>query len=218
MTALHERHPELTFDLTVKVEHILKHRQMLGEFAALGVVFIVSAFESTNDEVLEILDKGHTAEEMVTAVELVRSHGIELRPTWLPFTPWTSIGDMVDLFDFLAIHDLFGSIDPVQATIRLLVPHSSLLVDHPAMAGRLDAYDPELLVYPWVALDPRLDALQRSMAQEVEDAISSGLPTNELIQRLWTLVLELAGRPYRELAIPAGSTEGRPRLTEPWFC
>ena len=216
LSALHGRHPDLTFDLTIKVEHLLKHRNLLPDLASWGTVFIVSAFESTNDEILHILDKGHSVGEMATATELVRAAGIELRPTWLPFTPWTTLQDMVDLFDFLALHDLFGSVDPIQTAIRLLVPRGSLLVGHPALEGVLGPYDAGALSYPWVARDPRLDELQLAMSRTVENAIDS--PAGEVIQQLWTLVLEAAGRPFRDLAIPSGALEGRPRLTEPWFC
>src|SRR5262249_24606330 len=44
--ALHEAHPEVTFDVTTKVEHILRHRERIAELAGLGCVFIVSAVES----------------------------------------------------------------------------------------------------------------------------------------------------------------------------
>ncbi|MDH3308088.1 MAG: radical SAM protein [Acidimicrobiia bacterium] len=84
---IHERHPEVTFDVTVKVEHILRHRELLPEMAELGVVFVVSAFETTNETVLEKLDKGHTAADAAEAVSLVRAAGIDIRPSWMPLLP-----------------------------------------------------------------------------------------------------------------------------------
>ena len=54
---------------------------------------------------------------------LLRAHGIEIRPSWLPFTPWTTRRRRaVALLDFVAEHDLVGNVDPVQYTIRLLLP------------------------------------------------------------------------------------------------
>src|SRR3954470_4416888 len=120
--AMHERFPELTFDCTVKVEHILEFPQAWPELARAGCLFVVTALESVNDEILSRLDKGHTAREAADAIALLREHGIEPRPSFMPFTPWTTVEDVVELLDFVAAHDLVGNVDPVQYTIRLLLP------------------------------------------------------------------------------------------------
>ena len=57
--AMHARFPDLTFDCTTKVEHILEHAHVWPEFADAGCLFVISAFESLNDGILERLDKGH---------------------------------------------------------------------------------------------------------------------------------------------------------------
>jgi radical SAM superfamily enzyme YgiQ (UPF0313 family) len=88
--AMHERFPDLTFDCTTKVEHILRDAELWPALAAAGCLFVVSALESVNDEILEWLDKGHTTEEAARAIALLREHGIEMRPSWMPFTPWTT--------------------------------------------------------------------------------------------------------------------------------
>ena len=126
--AVHERRPELTFDCTTKVEHVLEHSGVWEEMAASGCLFIVCALESVNDEILARLDKGHTTAEAVLAIELLREHGIEMRPSFLPFTPWTTPRDVLEILDFVAAHDLVANVDPVQYTIRLLVPEGSLLL------------------------------------------------------------------------------------------
>ena len=118
----HSAHPELTFDLTVKVEHILAHRSLWPQMAELGVLFVVSAFESTDDRTLEILDKNHTAADMSEAVALLRSSGIHVRPTWLPFFPWTTPMDVADIVGFIDDHRLWSATDPVQLAIKLLIP------------------------------------------------------------------------------------------------
>src|SRR5271170_3968516 len=104
--ALHERFPTLTFDCTTKVEHVLEHADVWKEVAAAGCLFVVSALESANDQILARLDKGHTAAEAVRAIELLREHGIETRPSFMPFTPWTTPADVLDILDFVAVHDL----------------------------------------------------------------------------------------------------------------
>ena len=75
--ALHERCPDLTFDCTTKVEHVLEHAGIWEDMAVCGCLFVVCALESVNDEILVRLDKGHTTVEAVLALELLREHGIE---------------------------------------------------------------------------------------------------------------------------------------------
>ena len=125
---MHASWPELTFDATVKVEHILRHHGIWAEMASAGCLFVVSAFESIDEHVLEVLDKGHTRAGIEEATALVRRHGIEIRPSLLPFTPWTTTASVAELVSFVALHDLVWNIDPVQYGIRLLLPPGSLLL------------------------------------------------------------------------------------------
>jgi hypothetical protein len=202
--AMHERFPDLTFDCTTKVEHILEFAGVWPELARHGCLFVTSALECMNDDILARLDKGHTTADAANAVALLREHGIELRPSFLPFTPWTGEHDVLDILDFVVEHDLIGNVDPVQYSIRLLLPEGSLLLDQ-VEAG---PYDPEALTYTW---ESPLDDLQRELSEIVEAGASSGEP----IPTTFYKVRQAAGA---EDAIPMGSTEGRPRLTEPWFC
>src|SRR5262249_7048084 len=157
--------PGLTFDCTVKVEHILRHADVWQELADAGCLFVVSAFESVNDDTLALLDKGHTAADAARAVALLRTHGIEIRPSWLPVTPWATMDDVRSILEFVAAHDLVGNVDPVQYTIRLLLPEGSLLLPH---LDDLGPWDADRLTYTWrSALDPlqaRLAALVESTA------------------------------------------------------
>ena len=209
--AVHDRFPDLSFDCTTKVELILRHESVWPELAAAGCLFVVSAFESLNDAILQRLDKGHTAADAARAVALLRGHGIEIRPSFLPFTPWTTGADVVELLEFVAAHDLIDNVDPVQYTIRLLLPQGSLLLDRPDLAPHLGRYDPELLGYPWTAADPVVDALQVRVARVVEQSLDSGESIETTFRRVW----REAGAPG---AVPTTATTGRPRLSEPWFC
>jgi radical SAM superfamily enzyme YgiQ (UPF0313 family) len=225
VATMHERFAELTFDCTVKVEHILRHRNLWPELAAAGCLFVVSAFETVNDDTLAVLDKGHTTAEAATAVALLRRHGIEIRPSFLPFTPWTTLDDVADLVDFVAALDLVANVDPVQYTIRLLVPQGSLLEPVLAPDGRLGPYDSERLTWAWASDDPAVDDLQTRLAAIVEGAQTAGEPIGRIYGRVRAAVHTAAGRHPAGDALdlaPAGSScstgEGRPRLTEPWFC
>lgn len=219
VAAVHQRHPHLTFDCTVKVEHILRHPDVWPEFAAAGCVFVVSAFESVNNTILEHLDKGHTVTDASNAVVLLRRHGIEIRPSWLPFTPWTTIDDLVDLIDFVIVHDLVPNVDPVQFTVRLLLPDASLLLDQASLAPHLRAYEPLRLGWTWAHPDATIDELQRNLAGVVEDRIDQD-PTLTFAQ-IDTLIRSHAqpGRARPHHAITSkGPARPRARLTESWFC
>lgn len=217
--AIHERHPGLTFDCTTKVELILGHRGIWAEMAEAGCLFVVSALESVDEEILVRLDKGHTAHDAAEAVAVLRSAGIELRPSFLPFTPWTTPESLVDLVDFVAANDLVANVDPVQFSIRLLLPEGSLLLDHPDMAPYLGDYDPERLGYRWTAADPAMDELQLRLAERVEAGVAAGEPPGGIYLEVARLVRQAGGRaPVERELVAAGSVEGRPRLTESWFC
>ena len=219
IAAMHDRHPGITFDATIKVEHLLRHPGALPELAEAGCVFVVSVFESVNDRILAVLDKGHTVADMSAAVIALRAHGIEVRPSWLPFTPWTTVDDLVGLVDFVAAHDLVANVDPVQYSVRLLVPAGSLLLAEPALAAHLGGYDPARLGWSWSHPDPAVDRLQVEIAALVEAQI--GLSPERTFAQVDELVRSLApGAPAPPPlgAVSAGPAGERARLTEPWFC
>jgi radical SAM superfamily enzyme YgiQ (UPF0313 family) len=210
---LHRRWPELTFDATIKIEHLLQHRGLLRELAQCGMIFVTSAVESLNDHVLRVLDKGHTAAEVPLALQAVRETGAELRPTLLPYTPWTRLDDLPALFDFAVEHDLVDAIDPVQYTLRLLLPPGSLLLE--PGGSWLRAFDARSFSWTWEHEDSRVDALWRE-SSELARAEAGGDP-HQTFARLRELAERAAQRPARQLRAPRPRRR-TPRLTEPWFC
>jgi hypothetical protein len=199
---LHAAHPDVTFDCTVKVEHVLRHAALWPELAASGCLFVVSAFEAVDDRTLAILDKGHTARDETRAVVTLRSAGIEPRPTWLPFTPWSSLASVRGILEFVAQHDLIGNVDPVQYSIRLLVPEGSLLLGRIPDLGPWDA---AALTYRWTS---PLDDLQRAFARVVEARAED--PAGDVFNALRALV-DLPPVETRHVT-------DAPRLSESWFC
>ena len=220
--AMHARFPDLTFDCTTKVEHILEHAQVWPEFADAGCLFVISAFESLNDAILERLDKGHAAAEAGQAITLLRRHGIETRPSWLPFTPWTTFADVLDILDFVAAHDLVGNVDPVQYSIRLLLPKGSLLLALPEMQRYLGPYKEAQLSYSWQAADPAVDALQQELATLVAALSAEDTDIAASYAAVRVLVLDAAGSAAegraREIPVNSERAAASPRLTEAWFC
>jgi radical SAM superfamily enzyme YgiQ (UPF0313 family) len=214
--ALHAEFPGLTFDVTTKVEHILKRGALLPELGRLGCLFLISAVESVSDTVLAILEKNHTKADIEQALKLVRAAGIAPRPTWVAFTPWTTLGDYLDMLAFIEAHGLIDHVDPVQYTIRLLVPPGSYLLDRPEMKRHLGPLDQAAFSYVWAHPDPRMDRLQKQLAALVEKDVHAGEDPGKTFYRVWSLA---AGR-GRSAAVPAlpPDRERAPRLSEPWFC
>jgi hypothetical protein len=223
---LHEAFPGVSFDATVKVEHICRHEELFPELAAAGLVFVVSAFESVDDAVLAQLDKGHTAAEGSRALQIARSAGVEVRPSWMPFTPWTTVQSIGDLLAFVARHDLVWSTDPVQYSIRLLLPTGSLLLadPDPVLAASLRAHDPETGSVAWASPDPTADGLQQAIAALVEAAAAVASPIEETFASLWDLVGSAGAdlpavvpepASLHRFAVPGPD---RAHLSESWFC
>lgn len=234
--ALHAEMPHVTFDFTAKVEYLLRHRDLLPELRRLGALFAVTAVESLSDTVLAHLHKGHTREDVFAVIDMVRHAGLTLRPSLLPFTPWSGRADYADLLDWAEREALVDCIDPVQFTIRLLVPPGSLLLASAALRPHLGALDPESLTYAWTHPDTGMDALQQAAARLVEADAATGADPRGTFERLRDLAdgvcgtaaapvlaqgpKRVAGMARRAPAWLAGTERrGRPpRLTEPWFC
>src|SRR5206468_6829843 len=136
---MRERFPHLTFDFTAKVEHLLKYRSLLREFAGLGCIFIVSAVESLSDTVLANLEKGHTRADVYEALRVVRGAGIVLRPSLLAFTPWTTLDDYIEMLEFVESEGLTECIDLIQYAVRLLIPPGSALLSRDRKSTRLNS-------------------------------------------------------------------------------
>lgn len=219
--AMHAEWPWLTFDATIKVEHILEHRDLFPELAALGCAFVVSAVESLSDEVLRQLDKGHTRADVIAALAVLDAAGIPMRPSLLPFTPWTTLHDYLDLLGFFEERDLLDHVDPVHFSIRLLVPPGSALMDRPDTANWLGPLDEAAFTYRWRHPDPRVDDLQRAVAAVVEDAARDGSAPDETFYAIKALAHaargETAPLPRRRGGVLA-ARRPVPGLTESWFC
>jgi radical SAM superfamily enzyme YgiQ (UPF0313 family) len=208
---LHAAHPELTFDFTAKVEHLLAQQKILPELRAHGCLFVISAVESLSDRVLTILDKGHTRADVYALLPVLESSGIALRPSLLPFTPWSTLEDYRELLAFIADQNLVANVDPVQLSVRLLVPPGSLLESHSEMKPHLVAFEPHRFGWTWKHPDPRMDALAAEVAELVE-AMTDAKATAPEIYRA------IAGAAHAEAKFHAARVLEVPRMTEPWFC
>jgi radical SAM superfamily enzyme YgiQ (UPF0313 family) len=225
---LARRHPAVTFDVTVKVEHLLEHAALLPRLREAGCLFVTTALESCNDEVLGYLGKDHTRADMDAALALAEQNGLTVRPTWVAFTPWGSVEDFAEMLDFVEGHGLIGHVQPVQYALRLLLPLGSPLVPLLEEQGHLGPYDDEGLSYGWTNPDPRVDPLQAELATIVEQA-ATDLTCDDSAQqhhdhdlatfaRVKAAALAALGRGDEPVTVAPQPETPAPRLTEDWFC
>src|SRR5437762_449855 len=215
--ALHASHPDVTYDATIKIEHLLAHRDLVPRLAATGCAFVTSAVESIDDRVLGIFDKGHTREDFVEAVALCRGAGVTLAPTFVAFHPWLTLASYCDLLDTIESLDLVDHVAPIQLAVRLLVPDGSLLLTLPEMRPHLRAFDPATLAHRWTHPDPRVDALH----EEVMAIIGTRLTANRdaVFDAVSALAHDRARVPRAgRRSKPARDRATVPYLNEPWYC
>ncbi len=207
--------PGLTYDVTIKVEHLLKHADALPRLRDTGCLFITSAVESVDDAILERLDKGHTSADVERVVELCRDVGVALNPTLIPFTPWTTRDDYRRLLSAIDRLQLVDHIAPIQLAMRLLVPSGSRLLELADVTPHLRPFDETLLTYPWRHSDPEVDQLATAVGDLVGRRLTA--ERRDLFAAIWALAHEGAND-VRALSEPLQTRAEVPFLNEPWYC
>ncbi len=217
--ALHREFPELTYDVTIKVEHLLHDAELLTTLRATGCLFITSAVESLDDAVLQKLDKNHSRADFFRAVELCRRAGIVLQPTFIPFTPWTTFDQLQDLFEQLNRLDLVEAVAPIQLGIRLLIPPGSRLLELEEVRGMVSPFDAKALIYPWKNRNAAIDRLCEDLQEIVASSEKLKRGRTVTFEKMWQAANHAANRECekREQALlPSRATV--PYLNEPWYC
>ena len=215
--ALPAEFSNVSYDATIKIQHLIDHAQMLPELKSTGCLFITAAVESVDDRVLERLAKNHTNADFARAVALCRAAGIALAPTFVAFTPWTTLEGYIALLQRLLELDLVESVPPIQLAIRLLIPQGSLLLELTGFQALIGEFDPRLLGFPWANPDPRVDRLQLAVQQQVVTGEVENISRRGIFASIWKLAHEALGVKPPELA-DSGQGMPIPRLSEPWYC
>ncbi|ETW95514.1 MAG: radical SAM protein [Candidatus Entotheonella factor] len=220
VNALHQAFPQLTYDVTIKIEHLLRYAEHLPTLRDTGCVLITSAVEAVQDHVLAILDKGHTRREFLQALALCRQTGLHLNPTFVAFMPWTTLDDYIELLTVIAEQGLIDHVAPIQLAMRLLIPAGSKILDVPEIDEVLDGFDEAALTYRWAHSDPRVDRLCDEALSLVQSGEAEGASRHEIFMRLWSAAHKMAERPVAPLPMPiAAPARGPvPYLSEPWYC
>jgi len=218
--SLHQTHPELSYDVTIKIEHLLRHTSHLGTLRDTGCLFITSAVESLNDNELRLLDKGHTRADFLKVVQQLRTLDLPLSPTFIPFTPWTTRASYCDLLQVLASENLVESVSPIQLAIRLLIPAQSPLIKLPKVKTIVKEFDQKSLSYSWEHSDLGLKDLFNQVRQLVKTSTSQGMTRSQIFKAIWNLAHCLDTR-HNEIIPPIPIQVSRatiPFLEEPWYC
>ena len=216
--ALHREFPQVTYDATIKIEHLLKHSEFLPVLRQTGCLFVTSAVESVDDMVLEKLDKHHTRSDFLEVVRRFQEIGLTLQPTFLPFNPWTSLESYLELLEILQENDLVENVAPIQLAIRLLIPAGSRLLELDEVSAIVGRFDESAMVYPWKHSDPRVDALSKELQQIVHTGEKLNQSRSRIFERIETAARGAAGAPPLLKQPPMVSRATIPYLTEPWYC
>ena len=217
--ALHREFPQLTYDVTIKVEHLLQSADLLPTLRQTGCLFIVSAVESLDDSVLRKLDKNHTRADFFRVVENCFRAGLTLQPTFVPFTPWTTMESCLDLFQQLHRLDLVEAVAPIQLAIRLLIPAGSKLLELDEMRRLVGPFDAKALVHPWKNSNPAVDALCEELQEIAAASEQLKRSRTATFERMWRAARLAAHQVAEEKSTSARPSRATvPLLNEPWFC
>jgi len=217
--ALHREFPKVTYDVTIKVEHLLKHSECLAKLRDTGCLFVTSAVESIDDTVLRQLDKNHSRADFLRVVEMFREIDLVLQPTFVPFTPWTTIEGYCELLEMLREQELAGNMAPIQLAIRLLIPAGSRLLELDEIRRNVATFDEAALVYPWKHADPRVDHLCEQIQGIVHSGEKMKRDRTEIFERIEDAAFTIANGGLTRSALPAlPSRAAIPHLNEPWYC
>lgn len=215
--ALHREFPALTYDVTIKVEHLLRHADLLPTLKQTNCAWVVSAVESFDNQVLAFLDKGHTREDFFQLVRLFREIGLNLSPTFVAFTPWTTLQSHREFLDTIAELDLIENVQSIQLAIRLLIPSGSRLLELPEIQGLIGLFDRQSLAYTWQNPDPKVDQLQCELETAIQRSAKFGFSRRRTFSEVARIAAEKLGRVPADFG-PLVDRATIPYLTEPWYC
>jgi hypothetical protein len=213
----HSEFPDVTYDVTIKIEHLRKHEEHLPKLKETGCLFVISAVESVNDIFLSALEKGHTRADFLHVAATFRALGLTLHPTFVPFSPWTTVDNYLDLLRVLYEEQLTENAAPIQLGIRLLIPEGSRMLELAEIRRAIGPFDPQSLVYPWRHSDSRVDALSEKVQEIAAAADREKVSRATAFERIWTAAHRVAGIEAPALS-RAETARAVPFLSEPWYC
>jgi hypothetical protein len=146
-----------------------------------------------------------------------RALGLTLHPTFVPFSPWTTVDNYLDLLRVLNDEQLTENVAPIQLGIRLLIPAGSRMLELEEIRRATGPFDPQSLVYPWRHPDLRVDALSETVQEIAAAADRDKVSRTAAFERVWKAAHRAAGIAPPPLS-PAQPARAVPFLSEPWYC
>jgi len=216
--AFHREFPAVSYDVTIKIEHLLKYEEHLPVLRDTGCLFVISAVESLDDAVLGFLEKGHSREDFLRVVKTFREMGMTLHPTFVPFTPWTTADGYLDLLRVIEQQGVIENVAPIQLGIRLLIPEGSRMLELEDVRRLVGTFDPQSLAYPWKNADPRVDALSETVQNIAAAAELQKESRAATFERIWKAAHAAAELTAPRINLAAQPQAGVPFLSEPWYC
>lgn len=222
--ALHDEFPGVTYDATIKIQHLKKRISLLPVLKETGCLFVTSAVEAVDEPTLLAYEKFHTRQDFIDVTQEFRKVGLTFNPTFVTFSPWTTIESYADLLHLLTELDLVDNVAQIQLAIRLLIPRGSRLLELPEVREIIGEFDEAALYYPWRHPDPRVDDLHQAVLDRVQLGTEAGATRREVFAEVRALVSDLLpeGSQLRaalsaELPTPAAPRHV-PAMTEAWYC
>jgi hypothetical protein len=213
----HREFPAVSYDVTIKIEHLRKYEDQIPKLKETGCLFVISAVESVDDQVLAELEKGHARADFLHVAATLRALGMTLHPTFVPFSPWTTVESYLDLLCVLCEQELTENVAPIQLGIRLLIPEGSRMLELEDIGRVIGPFDSQSLVYPWKHADPRVDALSETVQEIAAAADREKITRTAAFERVWIAAHRVAGVQPPQLSL-AGNSRAVPFLSEPWYC
>src|SRR5262249_59968152 len=113
---------------------------------------------------------------------------------------------------------LVDAIDPVQFSIRLLVPPGSLLLETAALRPFLGEPVKDQFHHAWTHPDPRMESLHHQVSAAIARAADEREDAAVTFQRVRELADPAPGVAPRALVGPARKRQRPPPLPAPWLC
>ena len=214
----HQEFPNLTYDVTIKVEHLLAHREKLHLLAETGCLFVTTAVEEVDDDVLCRLEKSHTQADFKEVVHATNAAELILSPTFIPFHPWTTTYGFVDLLSMISELDLIENVAPVQFGIRLLIPEGSRILELTEINQFLGDFDAVKLSYRWKPADPRVDDMHSKVYEAIQLGVSEGASRRSIFEQVWILAHNACEQSAPALPPERAESIPVPAMSEPWYC
>lgn len=143
-----------------------------------------------------------------------------LAPTFVTFTPWTTIEGYMELLRLFEKLELVDYVAPIQLAIRLVIPANSRLLELAEAREVIGEYDEAALSYLWEHQDSRVERIYKDVFDVVKRASRGGASRRAVFHQIWKSVNNVAGTshltpPGRSYRLPK---EPVPRMSKTWFC